>query len=138
MDQIIIEKKIDSILRCVKRIQTRLPETKEQFFNDLDAQDVVILNITRCVQLSVDIAMHLCVESSQAVPQTMSGAFDCLFNLAIINENITTKMKKSVGYRNVAVHNYDDIDLDLTYIIARDFMSDFSEYIQQILKSMGK
>ena len=137
MDQIIIEKKIDSILRCVERVQTRLPKTKELFFNDLDAQDVVVLNITRSVQLSVDIAMHLCVESSQAVPQTMSSAFDCLYNLSIINETITTKMKKSVGYRNVAVHNYDDIDLELTYVIARDFMSDFSEYIRQILKSIA-
>ena len=57
MDQIIIDAKIDSILRCVKRIKTRLPASKEAFILDLDAQDVVILNLSRVVQLSVDIAM---------------------------------------------------------------------------------
>ena len=138
MDEIIIDKKIDSILRCIERVQTRLPKTKELFFDDLDAQDVVVLNITRVVQLSVDIAMHLCVESSQAVPQTMAKAFDCLLKLSIINKEIATKMKKSVGYRNVAVHNYDDLDLDLTYTIATSFMSDFSEFTRQTLESIKK
>jgi len=29
-------------------------------------------------------------------------------------------MKKSVGYRNVAVHSYDDVDLSITYDIDKN------------------
>lgn len=134
MDQIIVDKKIDSIIRCVERVQSRIPETENLFLNDLDAQDVLVLNITRAVQLSVDVAMHLCVTSDKAIPETMASSFDCVYHLGIIDKELVIKMKKSVGYRNIAVHNYDDIDLFLTYLIAKNYMSDFISYIKQVNK----
>jgi uncharacterized protein YutE (UPF0331/DUF86 family) len=41
-------------------------------------------------------------------------------------------MKKSVGFRNIAIHNYDDIDLGLAYTIAKEHRLDFVEFIKQI------
>lgn len=132
MDQIIIESKIDSILRCVHRITSRLPETRKLFLQDLDAQDVIVLNLSRCVQLSVDLAMHICATSMDKLPQTMGQSFDALLTMNVIKESIAIKMKKSVGFRNVAVHNYDEIDMDLTYNIASKHLEDFIEFIRQI------
>ena len=43
MDELVLEKKIDSILRCVERIESRTPNTNKAFLADLDAQDVVTL-----------------------------------------------------------------------------------------------
>ncbi|MEE9396979.1 MAG: DUF86 domain-containing protein [Methylococcales bacterium] len=132
MDQIVLEKKMDSIFRCLERIKSRLPETKEMFLQDLDAQDVIVLNLTRAVQLSVDLAMHLCANSNEPVPQTMGEAFDTLLRLNILTCAIAVKMKKSVGFRNIAVHNYDEIDLNLAYTIANEHRLDFVEFIRQI------
>jgi len=132
MDQIVLEKKMDSIFRCLGRIKTRLPETKEMFLQDLDAQDVIVLNLTRAVQLSVDLAMHLCANSNKPVPQTMGEAFDTLLQLNVLTPGISVKMKKSVGFRNIAVHNYDEIDLNLAFTIAKEHSMDFVEYIRQI------
>ena len=127
-----IEKKIDSIIRCLNRIKTRLPETKDLFLQDLDAQDVIVLNLTRTVQLSVDLAMHICANSTNPVPQTMGESFEMLQQLKILTPAIAEKMKKSVGFRNIAVHNYDEIDLSLAYTIAKEHMEDFVAYIKQI------
>lgn len=132
MDQIVLEKKIDSILRCLHRIKSRLPESKELFMQDLDAQDVIVLNITRAVQLSVDLAMHICVNANAPVPQTMGESFDVLQQLKILTPAIAAKMKKSVGFRNIAVHNYDEIDLNLAFIIAKEHIEDFVIFIKQI------
>lgn len=41
-------------------------------------------------------------------------------------------MKKSVGYRNIAVQSYDDVDLSITYEIARNHSQDFKEFIKEI------
>ena len=41
MDRIVLEKKIDSILRCLTRIEQRLPAKESEFIQDYDAQDVV-------------------------------------------------------------------------------------------------
>lgn len=79
MDSVILDKKIDSILRCLARIEQRLPIDEEEFFLDYDAQDVVVLNITRAVQLSVDIAIHVLSTGNGAAPDTMSDAFTKLY-----------------------------------------------------------
>ena len=135
MDKIILEKKIDSILRCLIRIEGRLPETEADFFKDYDAQDVVVLNLTRAVQLSVDIATHIISTTNQAPPLTMAEAFISLERVNILTPEIADKMKRAVGYRNVAVHNYDDINLSITYDIAQNHLGDFKQFIRQILVS---
>jgi len=136
VDQIVLEKKIDSILRCLNRIKHRLPETKGQFMQDLDAQDVIVLNLTRAVQLSVDLAMHLCANSDKPVPQTMGESFEVLQQLDILTLTIAEKMKKAVGFSNIAVHNYDEIDLNLAYSIAKEHIDDFVVFIKQVSEQL--
>lgn len=133
MDKLILEKKVDSILRCLNRIDDRIPDSEYDFLRDFDAQDVVILNLTRAVQLSVDMATHILSTTNQPVPSTMAETFISLERINIISAEIADKMKRSVGYRNVAVHNYDDIDLSITYDIANNHLGDFKEFIKQIL-----
>jgi uncharacterized protein YutE (UPF0331/DUF86 family) len=134
MDRIILDKKIDSILRCLTRIEQRLPENKDAFILDYDAQDVVVLNITRAVQMSVDIATHVLSTGNQIVPDSMSDAFAKLHHQGVISKEISEKMKKSVGYRNVAVHSYDEVDLEITYEIARDHLQDFKKFIKEVIE----
>ncbi len=86
MDKLILEKKIDSILRYINRIHDRLPKSEAEFLQDFDAQDVVILNLTRAVQLSVDIATHILATTNQPVPATMAEAF---INLELTQYNYT-------------------------------------------------
>lgn len=133
MDELVREKKIDSLIRCIERIESRVPQTKKQFLADLDAQDVVVLNLTRAIQLCVDIAMHAIANTKANTPQTMSESFTILTTLGKISEDTATKMKKSVGFRNVAVHSYDTLDLALTFEIATTHLGDFKQYIRQIL-----
>ena len=104
MDELILEKKVDSILRCLNRIHDRIPDSEPEFLSDFDAQDVVILNLTRAVQISVDIATHILSTTNQPVPSTMAEAFVSLERINVISAEIADKMKKSVGYQNVAVH----------------------------------
>lgn len=132
MDLIVLEKKMDSIFRCLERIKTRLPGSKEKFLKDLDAQDVIVLNLTRAVQLSVDLAMHICANSNKQVPQTMGEAFEILLQLEVVSPVISEKMKKSVGFRNIAVHNYDEIDIELAYTIAKEHRNDFVDFLNQV------
>ncbi len=64
----------------------------------------------------------------------MAESFTGLEKLGIIDVEIAEKMRKSIGFRNIAVHNYDEIDLSLTYMIAHKHLGDFKEYIRQIVE----
>jgi len=93
--------------------------------------------LTRAIQINVDIATHILANEDQAVPATMAEAFASLEHLKIITPGIADKMKQSIGYRNVAVHNYDDIDLKITYDIASYHLDDFKDFIKQIMSRLN-
>jgi len=59
MDRQVIEQKFESLRRRLARIRERAPATAAERERDPDAQDVLTLNLTRAVQLCVDIGTHL-------------------------------------------------------------------------------
>lgn len=127
MDRPLIAEKLESLRRCLARVQARCPDKPESLANDLDAQDIVALNLTRAVQISVDIAAHILASTSQAAPETMAAAFDRLAAAGWISGDLATRLKKSVGFRNLAVHNYDAIDWNIVFNICQHHLDDFRE-----------
>jgi uncharacterized protein YutE (UPF0331/DUF86 family) len=84
MDQIVVARKLESLRRCLLRVHDKLPESATALAGDLDAQDVLVLNLSRAVQLCVDLAMHRLSMSSYPVPETMDQAFETLAKEKII------------------------------------------------------
>ena len=110
MDQLIIAEKIESLRRCIKRIEDKKPANAELLIQDLDLQDILVLNLTRAVQLSVDIGSHIISDTDEAASQTMGEIFTTLSKLGVITPHTSQQLKKAVGFRNVAVHNYEAIN----------------------------
>lgn len=59
MDPLIVAGKLESLRRCVARIEARRAATANDLASDVDVQDSVALNLTRAVQLCVDLALHV-------------------------------------------------------------------------------
>jgi len=55
MDQVILAQKLESLRRCVQRVQEKTPSNVDQLTQDPDVQDILVLNLTRAVQLCVDV-----------------------------------------------------------------------------------
>lgn len=78
MDRLIVDRKLDSLRRCVERIRGKRVESVAALQADLDLQDVLVLNLTRAVQICADLAAHLIVDSNLPPPETMGQAFERL------------------------------------------------------------
>jgi len=135
MDRALIDQKLESLRRCIQRVNDKLPETVDQLEKDLDAQDIVALNLTRAVQLCVDIASHWLAENAGvAAPKTMGQTFDALSQAGLINEDLATRLKKSVGFRNVMVHSYDEVDWAIVHAIGHHHLGDFKAFARLFLE----
>ena len=137
MDRDLIAQKLESLRRCVERVRQRSPATAAALANDPDAQDILTLNITRAVQLCVDIGAHLIAAQNKPAPDTMGQTFDTLADMGVISADLAIRMKKSVGFRNIAVHNYEAIDWAITYAIAVRHIDDFAAFAAAIAKAAG-
>ncbi len=65
-------------------------------------------------------------------PNTMGQTFDLLAQTGFITQDLVSSMKKAVGFRNIAVHNDDAVNWDIVYRIAKNHLSDFSEFAKMV------
>lgn len=59
MDRLIVERKLDSLRRCLDRVRERCPDDVATLANNADLQDIVVLNLSRAVQICVAGASHI-------------------------------------------------------------------------------
>ena len=127
MDTDVIKAKLVSLQRCMERIRQKTPANAQQLAEDFDLQDILILNLQRAVQISIDIATSILADSP-AVPSTMAEAFLLLHRQGVLSEAVARKLAKSVGLRNIAVHEYTSLDWNVVYAVAHTHIEDFAEF----------
>lgn len=132
MDETIINEKLESLRRCVDRIEEKRPESVKELENDHDIQDILSLNLTRAVQVAVDIATHLLSDSSEPAPDSMGQAFRLLAESGMIPNELGTRMVAAVGFRNIAVHSYRQIDWAIVHAICHDRLEDFRAFARHV------
>ncbi len=88
MDREVIEQKLESLRACLQRIAVKCPPEAETLAADADLQDIVVLNLTRAIQLCVDIGAHLIAGMDVPPPETMGQTFDVLGRAGVIDPNL--------------------------------------------------
>jgi uncharacterized protein YutE (UPF0331/DUF86 family) len=138
MDREVVEQKLESLRHCLRRIETKCPMDAAMLVSDMDIQDIVSLNLSRAVQISVDIGAHLIAGMEVPPPDTMGQTFDLLAQQGILNNKLASSLKKAVGFRNIAVHNYESINWNIVHSIVKYHLTDFSEFAKVVAMRLEK
>jgi uncharacterized protein YutE (UPF0331/DUF86 family) len=133
MDTDVVLAKLDSLQRCVSRVEEKTPSSVEVLKNDYDIQDIISLNLGRAVQISVDIAAHILATKDTGTPATMGETFTALSEVDVISTELAERLRKAVGFRNISVHEYKKIDWEIVFSICTKHMKDFREYATGVL-----
>lgn len=133
MDNEVIEQKLGSLRRCLQRIQEKCPLSAESLVRDFDLQAIVTLNLTRAIQLCADIGAYLIADKDTPPPATMGQTFDALANLGLINTDFAIRIKKAVGFRNIAFPNYVPINWQIVHVIATSQLNNFKDLAQAVI-----
>ena len=128
MDRQLIEEKLEALRHAVHRIREKCPEHSRDLEGNPDLQDIIAMNLARAVQLSVDIAAHLLAASSAPAPATMADAFEQFHRLGALDRELTDRMKRAVGFRNIVVPAYEKIDWAVVHGICTGRVSDFDSF----------
>ncbi|WP_308160478.1 MULTISPECIES: DUF86 domain-containing protein [unclassified Bacillus (in: firmicutes)] len=129
----VILNKISVIERSKKRILYVYDQNPENL-KDYTKQDSIILNIQRACEACIDLAMHIVAQQRLGLPQTSHDAFDMLESSSIIDKEIAKRLKAMVGFRNIAVHDYQTINVSILEQIVEKHLDDFTDFTKQVLK----
>lgn len=80
--------------------------------------DAMILNIERACQAAIDAAQHIVVTRRLGSPQTSAEAFILLEKADVLSPAIARSMIAITGFRNIAVHEYQILDMSVLHAIA--------------------
>jgi uncharacterized protein YutE (UPF0331/DUF86 family) len=128
----VILNKISIIERCIKRIHEEYKSNPENLEN-YTKQDSMVLNLQRACEASIDLAMHIVADKKLGLPQTSRDAFSFLEQAEIIPSSLSNKMKAMIGFRNIAVHDYQEINIVILQKILEDHLVDFIQFTKTIL-----
>ena len=134
MDRGVIDDKLERLRRCIQRIEHKRPALLADLVADYDLQDIRSVNLERAIQLCVDIAAHIIAAREISAPTTMAAAFESLQVLQVLSPELATSMKKAVGFRNIVVHNYQEIDWEIVFNICHHKLDDFRAFAQAIVR----
>ncbi|MFS0725725.1 type VII toxin-antitoxin system HepT family RNase toxin [Paenibacillus sp. 1P07SE] len=123
----ILLNKTDVIHRCLARIDEEYANNEDNLHN-FTKQDSIILNLQRCCEASIDLAMHTVAELQTGIPQSSRDAFDLLYRNNIIAEDLSRRLKAMVGFRNIAVHDYQAVRLEILKAILDNHLVDFTTF----------
>lgn len=132
MDRDVILEKINNIQSYFATIH-RATKNVPHALDDIIIQDAVALNLQRVVQSCIDIAGYLIVNLKLGLPVTLKESFFLLRDNQIINTDLAEAMGKMVDFRNIAVHDYQKLSVDILNSIINHKLGDFEKFYSVVL-----
>jgi uncharacterized protein YutE (UPF0331/DUF86 family) len=98
-------------------------------------QDAIVLNLQRACETAIDLAMYVVNRRRLGVPQESRDAFTLLQTAGILPADLATRMQRMVGFRNIAVHEYTRLNLEVVHSIITKQLDDFRAFSSTVVKA---
>ena len=110
--------------------------TLKEYRKDWKAQRIVERTLQMMIETCTDISGHIISDRKYRVPKNYADAFKILWENNIIEESLSETMQKMAKFRNIVVHNYDDVDAEIVIGILRRHMDDFIVFKKAIITTL--
>lgn len=133
-DRDVVLAKVASIQKCLERIRD-VTSLDPENLDDINRQDIFVLNLQRAIQASIDLASHIVASEGLGLPETVRGNFALLRDKSVIDPETASKMEKMTGFRNIAIHDYQALNLDILKSILTCNLRDLEDFYVAVLTS---
>jgi len=133
IDKLVVLRKIDHIKKGLKRLHSKKGVSLEEFLKDEDIQDIVLHNLQLVIQGCIDIGQHIVADEGWGIPGSLSEIVYKLEENKVISTDLGERLVKMYGFRNVLIHEYEEVDLNKVYQVWNDNLIDVEKFIQSIL-----
>ena len=122
-------------------IETRLRELTtmarlDRVHDDLKEERFVEHTLQLAIQAALDVASHIVSDERLGEPTTNRELFDRLAGAEWISRELAEKLGDMAGFRNVLVHGYQDVDLDIVVDAATHRLEDVTAFVAAIRKRL--
>ena len=89
------------------------------------------------IEACVDIAQHVCASEGWGPPKDNGDAMRLLGEHGVISAGLAARMRQAVGFRNVLVHEYVDVD-DAVVLARLEDLRDLENYVRAVAETVDR
>lgn len=131
--------KAATIEHCVLRVREEYAAAgAAHFASDFTRQDAAVLNIQRACEAALGMGQHLVRRERLGLPQSARDVFALLAQGGWLDAALAKSMQAMVGFRNIAVHDYQALLLPITVSIITHHLDEFLQFSAAILQRDAK
>jgi uncharacterized protein YutE (UPF0331/DUF86 family) len=130
----VLVNKAATIERCIRRVREEYAAAGAHFATDYTRQDAAVLNIQRACEAALDMGQHILRRDKLGIAQSSRDVFDLLARAGRIDAALASSMQKMVGFRNIAVHDYKKLLLQITEMVITQHLDEFLQYSTALLR----
>lgn len=123
----VIIRKLNELNKYLQQLRKYEGVDKEELENNLDKLWIVERGLQLCIQVILDIGNHVVSEKGVVVEQ-YSDIFEELIKQGVISENYGNRIRGMAGFRNILVHEYADVDIEILVEVLNNSLSDFEQF----------
>src|SRR3990172_2128680 len=124
----VIENKISSNRKYLKILKRYKAYSRQEIEENVDVRGAVERYLYLAAQAAIDLAEAVIAYKGFRKPTTMSEAFYILNEEDIVSGELTEKMVRMVGFRNVMAHDYEKVNYDIVYDVLQNRLADVAEF----------
>ena len=128
----VILNKFETIEKCINRINEEYQNNPENL-DDYRKMDMIVLNLQRACEAVLDLAVYIVSTRKLGLPQTKREAFILLEENNIIDSKMSKNIQGMVGFRNIAVHDYKEIDEEILKDVIENHLNDLLDFARILL-----
>jgi uncharacterized protein YutE (UPF0331/DUF86 family) len=137
LDRTVIRRHLLALDEALQTLRAHQGQPIEELEANQEEQWIVERGLQLCVQNVLDVATHLVASAGRDVPD-YATAIDELANLGILTREFATEFRAVAGFRNVVVHGYLDVDLEIVHRLLNERLDDFAEFARRVNAHLTK
>lgn len=131
IDRHVIDRHLIALCQALTALRRHAGVSPQQLRADSDLRWIIERGLQLCAQNALDIASHI-ASATGLDPTTYGSAIDCLVEANVLPSPFGERFRAIAGFRNVLVHGYLDVDLDLLTKVLNDSLDDFEAFAAHV------
>lgn len=131
VDGRVVQRHIIALRQAVNGLRRHAGVTAGMLRADRDRLWAIERGLQLAAQNALDVASHICSAVGQD-PDTYRAAIDGLVETGALPADFGERFRRVAGFRNVLVHGYLEVDLDLVADILNEQLAEFDAFARHV------
>jgi uncharacterized protein YutE (UPF0331/DUF86 family) len=138
VDEALILRKLNELDQYCSQLKEYENTTADQYSDDWKIQRIIERTLQMMIETCADIAGHIIADREFRIPTSYADTFKVLLEEKILDRKLYAIMEKIAKFRNIVVHQYDEVDAEIVTAILKNDLTDFNSYKQAIIRFLKK